>query len=312
MKLRHALLVCAIAAAAACARPENGPKPITVSIQPFTVEPGQEITKCQVIHLENEEPFDFNRVRSTMAPGSHHLFVYADAAYLAGQQPQPDGFGDCVMDGMRLPVYPAQTAEYEAVMPEGVAAQLPRNTVLIVEAHYVNAGSTAIEAGAEVTFFPADPATIEHYSGMVVAADLDFAIPPGAGMNGTAPYVHGDVCAMPEAMNVYRLGSHGHKRLAKFEILAHDGLADGPELYENLDWSSPAEVIYPDGAPLEVAAGEGFRFACTWHNETDAPIEFGSSVEDEMCIMGAAYYPRIEGQYGLGGVVVCIDGQIYY
>lgn len=292
-----------------------GPEPLVVEMQPFTVGPGEEVTKCQVVNVGNAEDFDFSKVSSSMTGGSHHLILYSDASYLAGQVPPPEGFGDCVMDTPRLFVYGAQEPEREASMPTGVAGQLRANTVAILEAHYANASSEAVEARVKVTFEPADPASIDHYAGVMMFADTEFSIPAGAGINGAPMYSHGATCGFPGDVNVFRIGSHAHKRLEKFEIFHHDmnAPADIAKIYENTDWHAPLEITYPDGAPMQVTSTQGFRFTCEWTNETAQAIEFGESVEDEMCLMGAGYYPRIEnGPYGLGGVVFCADGTLYY
>ena len=147
---------------------------------------------------------------------------------------------------------------------------------------------------------------------MLFFVDREFTIPPGAGIGGAPDYSHTTTCQLPEAVNIFRLGSHTHKRLSRFEIFGYDGMSPSTRLYENTDWHSPKELSYPDGAPLQVSADEGFSFTCLWFNETANPIEFGASVEDEMCIMGAGYYPRIEGPLSLGGVVFCLNGTIYY
>ena len=200
-------------------------------------------------------------------------------------------------------------------MPAGIAGQLRENTVAILEAHYANASSEAVEAKVTVTFEPADAGTIENYAGVMMLADTNFSIPPGAGMNGAAPYAHDTTCAFPADVNIFRIGSHTHKRLAKFEAFHRDvaGAADIAKIYENTDWHAPLEITYPDASPMQVTSTQGFRFSCAWNNETASAIDFGPSVEDEMCIMGAGYWPRIEnGPYGLGGVVFCADGTLYY
>ena len=108
--------------------------------------------------------------------------------------------------------------------------------------------------------------------------------------------------------------SHGHKRLTDFQIYTADTTsgADVTKLYESTNWHEPVEQNWPDASPLVTTANEGFRFQCTWNNETANPVVYGPSVENEMCIMGAGYYPRTEGPMKLGGNLFCLDGNLYY
>ncbi len=288
--------------------------PITVRIEPFTVEAGDEVTKCQVVSLGNDEAIDFQRVVSRMNPGSHHLILYRDASYLTGDPAPEEGFGECDMGLGRLFVYGAQEPERETSLPEGLAARIPEQTVFILEVHYANASNEAIEAAAEVQIFPVDPAEVEEYIGTIFAVDTDFEIPPGAGFDGVPAYSHTTSCPVPAGANVFRLGSHGHQRLDKFEIF-HGDVVTGSNLslvYESDDWHAPEEVELAEEDRLTFTGELGLRFTCTWHNETEQTLEFGESVDDEMCIMGAAYYPAIEGTLGLDGLIFCLDGDLYY
>jgi hypothetical protein len=40
-----------------------------------------------------------------------------------------------------------------------------------------------------------------------------------------------------------------------------------------------------------VPTGGGFKFTCTWNNDTANEVDFGESACDEMCFFWAYYYP---------------------
>ena len=297
--------------AAGCGKKSSGASPLTFT-STFSVPAGQEVTKCMTIYLHNDKPFDFNHVSSHMSAGSHHLILYTDASKMIGQAPPPEGIADCKMDAARIYVYGAQEADHEIDMPPGVAGQIPKDSIAILEAHYVNASSSEIQADVDVTFDPA-PQPVEQYAGVLFYMDTSFSIPAGAGYQ-TAPYSHTTSCAVPGDVNVFRLGSHAHHRMTEFDIDAVSA-ANGKDepLYRNSSWSSPFELRYPDDAPLTMKSGDDLKFTCSWMNETTAPIGFGlSAISDEMCIAVAGYYPRIEGSLGINGLVFCDDGTLYY
>ncbi len=292
----------------------SGPKPMTLSFS-FVVAPGEETTKCLVAKLDNAVDYDFSRIDSHMTPGSHHLILYRDATDLMPGSAAPvEGVGDCDMGAARLFVYTTQDADHFVEMPPGIAGKLKKHQLVILEAHYVNASTQPLQATAEVTISPAT-GTITNHAGILFYLDTDFSIPPGSGVAGAPVYTHNTTCETPAGINIFRLGSHTHKRGTDVQIFkAPMAVAStgGTMVYENTDWSKPQELDYPADAPLTVGTGEAFRFACSWTNEKTTPIQFGESVEDEMCIMGAGYWPVVEGTYGLDGNVVCFNGTLYY
>lgn len=289
----------------------------------FSVPAGSERTQCYVVKLHNAKAIDFSHVESHMVAGSHHFILYRDASDLVGSAPPAEGIGDCDMETPRLFVYAAQEADHADDMPPGIAGELPPDSTVILEAHYVNASTSPIDAKASVEVDPVDPATITNLAGMLFYLDTDFAVPPGAGMNGNPDYEHSTTCAVPEApggTHIFRMGSHQHKRGLDVQVFqeqfpsatATTG-ADMSMVFENTDWESPSEESWPDAAPLTLEANQGLRFSCSWKNETGSDLVFGPSANDnEMCIIGAGYWPAVSGPYNLGGNVICYNGQIYY
>jgi hypothetical protein len=309
---RTLLLALPLALAGCGGSSSHGPQPITVHMT-FPVDAGSEKTQCLVTKLHNKEAFDYVHAFSQMTSGSHHLILYRDASALAGQTPPPEGLGDCQMDAARLFLYGAQEPTHDEAMPDGVASELDPDTTLILEAHYVNASPNAVTADVTVTLEPAVPGTIHDYAGIIFYMDDAFSIPAGAGF-GSPAYTHSTTCSVPEGLNIFRMTSHGHKRLTDFQIYSEDlsGGTDAGKLYESTNWHEPVEETWPDASPLVTSANQGFRFQCTWNNESSNTIGYGPSVEDEMCIMGAGYYPRVEGPEQLGGNLFCLDGTLYY
>ena len=288
----------------------TGAKPLVLRADPFMVPAYSEVTKCQVIHAKNDA-IEFQHISSSMVEGSHHLILYRDASDVLGGTPPPEGLGDCEMESPRLFIYGAQSAEHEVTLPEGIGGDLEEDTIFILEIHFANASGQDIEAFAEVTIDPAPEGAIEQYSGVLFYLNTDFEIPPGAGIDGAPAYAESAVCEVPESVNVFRLQSHTHKRGLRVDgWLADEQGAEIQKIYKNDDWHAPAQRSFEPALP--VTGGQTIKFECSWSNETADVIEFGPSVEDEMCILGAGYYPRLDGPLGLRGNVFCIDGDIYY
>lgn len=289
----------------------SGTKPYVIESERFLVQPGEEVTKCQTIH-SGTAGFDFQTIESSMIEGSHHLILYRDASELAGNEPPPPGLTDCEMslENPRLYIYSSQSAENEVTLPDGVYGEIEPNTVFILELHFLNTTSEPLEGFAEVTIHPAKKGEDDVYSGILFFMNNDFVIPPGAGVGDTAPYVEGTVCEVPRDVNVFRVQSHTHWRGQKVEGWHEAGGAlTSRKIYKNEDWHAPVAREFADPV-LALAEGDSVRFECTWENPGTDPVEFGPSVNDEMCILGLGYYPRLSGM--LRGNVFCFDGDVYF
>ena len=222
------------------------------------------------------------------------------------------------MEGPRLFVYGAQEAVHEVSLPDRIGGHLEENEIFILEVHIANASSEPVEAFATVTIDPAPEDSIDQYSGILFYMNTDFTIPPGAGIDGAPVHTDGAVCAVPRDVNVFRMQSHAHQRMTKAESwLADASGSRAQKIYKNEDWHSPVSRSFDDPA-LAITAGQAIDFECSWSNETDQNIEFGESVEDEMCIVGLGYYPAIEYDgsgtvpIDMHGNVFCLDGDLYY
>jgi hypothetical protein len=318
---RVALLAGVAALATGCASSGSGsgaPQPLVLQTEHFAVAPGEEKTLCQVIHAKNA-PMDFNHISSRMVDGSHHLILFRHAA-LPGYPTPEEGLQDCNMGAPRLYVYGAQEAVHETVLPEGIGGRLQADEIFILEVHIANASGQTLDAFATVSISPAPADSIEQYSGVLFYMNNDFSIPAGAGVGGAPVHTDGTVCSVPRDVNVFRMQSHTHQRMTRVNTWLTD--LDGNDeqaIYKNEDWHSPVTRDFNDPA-LAVARGKSIRFECSWSNETENAIEFGESVEDEMCIVGLGYYPAIEFNDGdehtipidTHGTVFCVDGQLYY
>jgi hypothetical protein len=85
------------------------------------------------------------------------------------------------------------------------------------------------------------------------------------------------------------LASHTHKLGVDFSISLFDGENLGEVFYNNDDWYNLMIVQYE--TPIQIKAGEGFEYSCTWNNSTDEPIQYGLTADDEMCNLTFVHTP---------------------
>jgi hypothetical protein len=133
---------------------------VTLTMSPFTVEPNHEVYKCQ----DFANPFggqavDIHRYDLDMNEGSHHMILFYNQGATDGN------VVDCPNGGFQQGpnTFGAQTPKASQTYPDGVGAAIPVGTGFTVNAHYVNSGSTPIQAAVKVTMFVAKPGLTTHH-----------------------------------------------------------------------------------------------------------------------------------------------------
>ena len=72
------------------------------------------------------------------------------------------------------------------------------------------------------------------------------------------------------------------------------------QVLDEKDWSNPALKMFDP--PIAFDGTNGLSYQCSWQNGTDQAVQFGESALNEMCFVGAYYYPS-------QGFDLCIDGR---
>lgn len=261
-----------------------------VTIEAFAPK-HEEIWKCEVIReLPGDDLFHYvHRVKSRQNAGMHHAdlmsFFFTGLSLTPGQYDCDELYAtypELMEQG--LFVYGSQAAEEEIVLPEGVAAPLPRDSAYMFEVHYVNASDqdVVVESYVNAYTMPEDDVTETIYGN--VNRDFDILIPAGA-----TDHVEWTRCVFNKDADIHFLQSHTHERADRFELRAFDGETVGPLVYENDDWHAP-KVMRLD-PPMHITAGTGFEYTCFYSNPTDTDVVWGFNASDEMCQFGYVFTP---------------------
>lgn len=268
---------------------------ITLTLDPFDVQPGTERQVCKYFNLPTDEPFDVVKFRSEMKGTSHHLNVYKLLTDVDAPVSGADAeIHDCQpgseqLTGNAAYIFGSANTERTVDMPAGVAFHLVPQQRIILEQHVINSGSDVIQGG--VTFEiskPVEGTVIEHHAEVMWFANWSFAIPPNQESSATKH------CTVPYAVNVFGLMSHTHKLGSHFSIEKWSA-SEKTHVYDNADWAHP---LYQEHTPpIALAAGEGFEWTCTWNNTSSTFVGPGKNSTDEMCMTFGYAYP----QEGLSG-----------
>lgn len=262
--------------------PEHG---YQVKVGPFTVGPGEEVTRCGYAYLPLEQDGDLNRIETAMNTGSHHMNLYMALAPI-----DKEGTTVCGNDTMgQLVIFGAQQKYHDVPLPEGIGYAIPAQQQVILEAHYVNATLEPIEALGVANIHMAEPEDIEHRAGIMALFPESIVVPPNSDATVTSR------CMVPFDAEVFILMSHMHRFGQSFEVHLVD-ITTTPEtrtpIYLNEDWHVPEYTILPHGDFLHVPQGSVLEVSCHYANHTDQTVTGGPSADtNEMCIFGAAYVP---------------------
>jgi len=282
--------------AAACAGDTAGDDTVTLALDSFVVQPGEEGLRCQTFANPVGGDAAIRAFAADLDRGGHHMLVWRqDGATDTPLGPcgQDPGYDNLLFQSQR-----AGSARVE--FPPGAAASIPAAAGLYVQIHYLNSGS--------------EPVTIENRLTLDLTADAgaaalsplffdNLAIRVPAGSTGT---VVKKTCPIDRDADLVWVSSHMHSHGLDFTIRAGDELiyrtdtADGP----------PMQVFDP---PVRLPRGSQVTYACTYRGEADRDITFGPSLADDaMCSMVGGWLPPGGAEPGLlacddAGCLTCFE-----
>jgi Copper type II ascorbate-dependent monooxygenase, C-terminal domain len=271
-----------------------GATTITASIGPIDLSAGQEVTKCVVFELPNDEPIDVIRLDTVLAPGSHHLIFYKANAN-TGLQPDPFNCPPLNVSGGDIPLYiPETTGNNLLTLPTGVAYHFEAHQKVKLEAHYLNASKNSIVGRGDVTL------TIGPKGTQYQPADIAFCgsvlplyqtgVPPGAVDLPAAFW------KPPAGIKVFGLTTHEHQRGTLMTVDKATGVNDAmaTNLTMGTPYDNPPFKLWGDKDLVTFGPNEGLRWQCHYQNNTAMTYKFGESAEsNEMCFFWAYYFPSV-------------------
>jgi hypothetical protein len=211
-----------------------------------------------------------------MNAGSHHMILF----YSSGATDGP--VLDCPQGGLQTGpfTFGAQSQKVTQTYPRGVGATIPGGMGFMLNAHFVNPGSTPIQAAVQVTMFVAAPGSVTQHAGVLQYILTSISIPPTG-----QPVTATGSCAQTQDMNLLWTSSHMH--LGATNFVATSG---GTMLFQTDQWSDPPMHVF--SPPLPLKAGADITWSCTYVNNTGGTLTFGpSALTNVMCNSGSTFYP---------------------
>ena len=288
-------------------------------LPPFKIEPGteREIYYATQIKDENgnlvEEDIFLNRVEIFYPAGSHHFILYRfteeglangvpDRGITPGIGVNPEDkfreldtedplvLGNFGVD--RLFVVGTQTDDTLFAFPEGVGLRMPGDTVYDLNSHYINLlGDEPLIGETYVNIYTIPEEEVQYEAVEIFVSNRSINVPPGKTRVAKMTwYVEDELKQrghdVGTALNVFLLTSHMHRHGELFEIFQG---STGDLLHRSVAYDdAPIDLFDP---VLRLDVNDTIKFQCIHNNyDTDEPLIFGLTSEDEMCIIFGYYY----------------------
>jgi hypothetical protein len=278
------------------------------------IAPGEEREYCEVAQLPGTplDEYYVSAIELANAKSSHHLaLAVADRGTQAALQMEELGNGgriECSASVLAFGegienIQTIQTRYRKAEYPRGVARRHFGGEFVVLNYHYANSGTEVVQARSAVNFHLLDRAAVEHVAEGFGLNDVTIDVAPGQTGSVTGE------CHFDKDLMVGALIRHTHRWSTEFTVWHSGGTRDGEPIWTSLDWEHETEYTFPEPALLR--AGEGLRYRCTYANDTNRPLRFGTSVKDEMCMLYGPAWPAHSGET-LGETycnVTWIDGE---
>jgi hypothetical protein len=260
----------------------------------MTVPPATELHQCQLVQIPAGPDIDITTFSHEYTPGSHHFLLYLTdltsiPSDLTGQYDCTTGDEPILQHATGI-VYGGQVPTGQFSFPEGVAAKLPGGQVMVMNAHYLNSGSTALATTVKVGLDTTTPDKVQQEGGFFVFYDPFIDVPAQAtASSGGRCYVGADV-------TIVNAFSHYHYRGTRMQ--AFEDPAAGPRsttsFYTTTDWQHPQAF---DG-PMTWKQGSYIRYQCDYDNTDTTEVFQGPNARtSEMCVLAGLYYPKQQGGF---------------
>lgn len=282
-------------------------------VSAFLLPAGQELTDCFFMKTPNTGTVYLSEYHARMRPGSHHMIVSAQTTSA------PDGLGACELGAGTDRLLVGSSTETKdfpdaVVVPEneGLALQLPANTQISFQMHYINTQSDPILREAWVNFVYKDPATVTTLMDPLFhVAGFATAIAPHT------DHITTGSCTAPADMRIVEVHGHYHAHTVRMSAWRNPA-TDNTLIYESYDWKELASLQFDSGhhnlppdpttgraggydGILEFKQGDTIAWECEVHNDSDYTLRFTNQVyQGEMCILSGNYAPSFGGTWACG------------
>ena len=275
------------------------------------VQPDQEIFLCYYVTLPNKGEVDVGEFQSYMSPqSSHHFIVFSRrvaAAYRASSPGPPSRTGPS--SPAASPAERGSTRRRRrapivtSTMPEGVGLPFASATQLVLNMHFINAGTTVLYPKVKLNILLATD--VKYKAGVMVSFNRSIDV-PAATASGPGTQTVSGTCTAPVGSKFFSMSTHTHKHATAAVVdfvssgaTAGDRSHGGRRAYPapqqagtGTDWEHPGVSLWDGPNFLTVNQGDSFTYSCSYTNTASTAVTVGeTAASNEMCMAIGYYYP---------------------
>jgi hypothetical protein len=268
---------------------------VTLTADPFTVDVGAEVYKCQTFPNPFGQDVDLIYLDGTMSAGSHHFFLFnMDPTTVALRlETPPTPLKDCLGAGIEFHPFPylSQQPHWIVNFPQpNMGYPLAAQNSLMINVHYLNATTAPIQASVKITIMAAKPGVVTTHIGTIFLNNTLFSVAPtpiSSPVAETKTWTPPSG-ALPATYNIFTSWSHMHRTSIDFQASAN-----GAMFYEEKNWDSPPLFVHNPAMPM--SGSTPITWTCSYYNDTGSTLTFGDSAKTNvMCIYMGQYYPVVD------------------
>jgi hypothetical protein len=282
---------------------------LTLTATPFQVAANAEVYKCQVFANPFGGAADLLRLHGVMSAGSHHFFLFNLSALEAAVEPAVGTLGDCTGKGIEFHPFPFLSQQPDWTVqfpraPDGSPMGYPviAGNYLMINVHYLNAGTSPITANVSITIDVAKPNIVKTHVGTLFLDQSSMSVPvtPMTSPVSASKTWSGNPGAVSAdgSYEIFTSWSHMHQWGLDFTASTN-----GQVFYDEKNWNSPGLFWHSPGitnpatatgapSPVQMTSSASITWSCSYYNDTGATLTFGdSAVSNVMCIYLGQYYP---------------------
>jgi Copper type II ascorbate-dependent monooxygenase, C-terminal domain len=264
-----------------------------------TIEAHFETERCMFYRVPADGLY-VNREEVRYTPGSHHVLVFKTSytdiptTTLLGETVDTAGVFDCGANGA--------TGDWDVVgvaggaqsadgppgvdgLPSDTAFKIEGGSLLLINAHYLNAGDKPLDAEIFINLHTIPAAQVTREAGIFFLFNPFIHVPAQSSSQAR------EVCPLAAGVTLVNAQSHMHARGVDYvaDLLDASG-TKMQELYTNRSWEHVVSKSMEP--PLSISAGQMIDFRCSYVNNETHDINRGRTTRDEMCMFIGLYYPK--------------------
>ena len=277
MRLPLPLLM--VAACSSSSSTPTTPALQTLITSDWSLQPGTEMYQCARVTLDHD--VYVTHIEAIAPPGTHHSIVSMDTA-----PTKPDNAGYTCTDPFEFAptmIYGNGIGTAPFDYPDGVGLKLLAGTQLHINLHLFNTTDSVVTGTSGFKVNSVTAADVVDVSRVELLGPNSFTLPTGP---STQPFS----CRAKSDISLFAVAPHMHKLGTHEKIMVTPAGQNAMTLYD-ADYSFDAQVQPLLAPAVLVHTGDTVSFVCSYNNTTGAPVTFGSSSNNEMCIGGFWLYP---------------------